>query len=77
MNENKTPNVKVGCSFWGVILTSVIIFVRAFQTNAAPISDWSWQSWIWMTIPIWLPTVIGLIVAIGVLVLYIWNEVRG
>ena len=76
MDANKTPTLKLGCSCWGIILTSVIVFVRAFQSNAVPISEWSWQSWIWMTIPIWLPIVIGLIAFISVLVFYIWTEVR-
>ena len=76
MDTDKTPTLKLGCSCCGVILTAVIILVRAFQPNAIPISDWSWQSWVWMTIPIWLPAIFGIIIFAMFFVLYIWAAVR-
>ena len=76
MDLSKTPTLKLGCSCWGVILTCAIIFVRAFQPDAAPIGDWSWQSWVWMTCPIWLPVAFGLTMFAVFVSLYIWASVR-
>ena len=76
MDLSKMPTFKLGCSCWGIILTCVIVIVRAFQPNATPISDWSWQSWVWMTIPIWLPAVFGLLFFIVFFMLYIWASIR-
>ena len=76
MDFSKMPTLKLGCSCWGIILTCVIVIVRAFQPNATPISDWSWQSWVWMTTPIWLSAAVGLLFFIVFFMLYIWASIR-
>lgn len=32
--------------------TLAIIAIRAFQPNAVPMEDWSFSSWLWMTLPL-------------------------
>ena len=54
--ENKTKSVTVGAGIAGSILTSAIIAVRAFQPNSLPMEDWSFASWILMTLPVTWPT---------------------
>ena len=56
---------------WNTLLTITIICVRAFQTNAEPMCQWSMASWIWMTLPMWLPAIAGIIAFIVLLVLWI------
>ena len=61
--NNPLTTIKFGCLCWpGVLLTLGIIAIRAFQTNAAPIENWSWLSWIWMLLPSILPFFVWFII---------------
>lgn len=74
MADNKTS---FGCgSIAGALLSIAIILIRAFQTNAEPMSAWSKMSWIWMTMPWWLPTIIGAIVVVLALIGCVWANTR-
>ena len=61
---------------WPAILTAVIIAVRAFQSNAEPMSSWSVSSWIWMTLPMWFPVISGIIILAAMLLVYVWQNSR-
>ena len=39
----------------GVFLTSAIVAVRAFQPGSEAMSEWSFASWVLMTVPALLP----------------------
>ena len=54
------------------LLTIAIIAIRAFQTNAQPMSTWSAASWVAMTIPVWLPTTLGALLFVLWFVLWVW-----
>jgi len=58
------------------LLTIAIIAIRAFQTNAQPMSTWSAASWVAMTIPVWLPTLLGALVFVGWFALWVWANTR-
>lgn len=54
MKNNRT--LKAGWSCF--LLTAVIVAARAFQPNAQPMCDWSWWSWLLMTLPVTMPIVL-------------------
>lgn len=58
------------------LLTIAIIAIRAFQTNAQPMSTWSAASWVAMTLPVWLPTLLGVMVFVGWFALWVWANTR-
>lgn len=58
------------------LLTIAIIAIRAFQTNAQPMSTWSAASWVAMTMPVWLPTLLGALVFVGWFALWVWANTR-
>ena len=58
------------------LLTIAIILIRALQKNAEPMSAWSGASWVLMTMPIWLPTLLGSIVFVLFMALWIWANTR-
>lgn len=58
------------------LLTIAIIAIRAFQTNAQPMSTWSAASWVAMTMPVWLPTLLGVMVFIGWFALWVWANTK-
>jgi hypothetical protein len=50
-----------GCLSWpSTFLTIAIIGIRAFQTNAEPMSQWSAGSWMLMLLPMYLPFMLWL-----------------
>ena len=53
---SKMPTIKLGCMPWtGAMLSIAIIIVRAFQSGAQPIENWSAFSWFLMLLPIAFP----------------------
>ena len=53
---SKMPTIKLGCMSWtGAMLSIAIIIVRAFQSGAQPIENWSASSWFLMLLPIAFP----------------------
>ena len=52
----------------GYALTAAIVAIRAFQPGAEPMSQWSFLSWAFMTIPALLPAYIW--IALGLLWLF-------
>ena len=52
---DKKVNVTVSGGWYGLALTIAIIAVRAFQPNAASMSDWSVWSWLLMLLPSYWP----------------------
>lgn len=57
MDGSKTVSIPITGGWQGYALTAAIIAVRAFQPGAAPMSEWSWWSWLLMSIPAALPFV--------------------
>lgn len=57
MEYGKTENksVTIGNSWLGTILTVAIVATRAFQPGSEPMSEWSFTSWLWMTLPLTWP----------------------
>ena len=52
----------------GYALTAAIVAIRAFQPGAEPMSQWSFLSWAFMTIPALLPAYMW--IALGLLWLF-------
>ena len=52
----------------GYALTAAIVAIRAFQPGAEPMSQWSFLSWAFMTIPALLPAYVW--IALGSLWLF-------
>ena len=58
-SNNKKLSFSFGCMSWpAVLLSSVIIAVRAFQPNALPMHEWSGWSWFLMLLPVFVPAMI-------------------
>ena len=55
MEEKKNTKITLGSSICGTLLTIAIIAIRAFQTGAEPMSEWSAKSWLLMTLPLTWP----------------------
>lgn len=75
MSESSKTTFRCG-SIAGAMLSIAIILIRAFQTNAEPMSAWSKMSWVWMTMPWWLPTAIGVVLLLLASVGWIWVNAR-
>lgn len=45
----------VKTTWFSYVLTAVVVAARAFQPNAQPMCDWSWWSWLLMTLPVTMP----------------------
>lgn len=58
------------------LLAIAIILIRALQKNAEPMSQWSGLSWALMTMPIWLPVIIGSAVFMLFMALWVWANTR-
>ena len=55
-NRRSLFTFKVG--WFCYLLTAAIVAARAFQPNAQPMCDWSWWSWLLMTLPVTMPVVL-------------------
>ena len=53
MDEQR--KLTISCGWWGPVIIVSIIAIMAFQTNAEPMSDWSFKSWCWIAFPILWP----------------------
>lgn len=51
----KTVSIPITGGWPGYALTAAIVAIRAFQPGAEPMSEWSWWSWILMSIPAAFP----------------------
>lgn len=71
MDGTKSVQVPVVSGWVGYAMTAAIVAIRAFQPGAEPMSEWSWWSWLLMSIPAVLP--LYLWVAVGAL----WLSARG
>lgn len=49
------PAIVLKPSWWGLVMTISIIFVRAFRPGAMPMEDWSIASWLIMLAPALFP----------------------
>jgi hypothetical protein len=58
MEEKKNTRITLGSSICGTLLTIAIIAIRAFQSGAEPMSDWSVKSWLLMTLPLTWPFIV-------------------
>jgi len=54
MEQSKPIVLKGGWS--GCVLTIAIVAARAFQPNSVPMEEWSFGSWLLMTLPVLWPT---------------------
>jgi hypothetical protein len=54
--EKRARSLTISSGLAESILTAAIVAVRAFQPNAVPMEDWSFVSWILMTLPVTWPT---------------------
>ena len=51
----KSVSIPLVAGWPGYALTAAIVAIRAFQPGAEPMSQWSFLSWAFMTIPALLP----------------------
>lgn len=51
----KSVSIPLGGGWPGCALTAAIVAIRAFQPGAEPMSQWSFLSWVLMTIPVLFP----------------------
>ena len=58
MENNRRSLFTLKTGWFCCLLTAVIVAARAFQPNAQPMSDWSWWSWLLMTLPVTMPLVL-------------------
>lgn len=66
-----------GCFSWpGVMLSAIIIAIRAFQPNATALENWSACSWFLMLLPAILPFAIWIVVAFLALVAIAFSKDR-
>lgn len=68
--EQKRKSISIGCGIWGPILSAVIIASRAV-CGSVPMEEWSFLSWILMTLPMTFPLAIfaGFVVLGGIFLL--------
>ena len=66
--DRKRVSIPLGGGWSGCALTAAIIAIRAFQPGAEPMSQWSFLSWAFMTIPALLPAYMW--IALGLLWLF-------
>ena len=64
----KSVSIPLGGGWPGCALTAAIVAIRAFQPGAEPMSQWSFLSWVFMTIPVLFP--IYMWIALGLLWLF-------
>lgn len=55
VSDRKNISIQLASGWPGYALTAVIIAIRAFQPGAEPMSQWSFLSWVLMTIPALFP----------------------
>lgn len=73
--KSKSKSVSFGGA-WGWLLTTAIVLVRGLQPGATPIAEWSVKSWIFMTMPIWLPIVCVIMFFISWALAWLWADSR-
>ena len=54
-SDRKSVSIPLGGGWPGCVLTAAIVAIRAFQSGAEPMSQWSFLSWALMTIPVLFP----------------------
>ena len=64
----KSVSIPLVAGWPGYALTAAIVAIRAFQPGAEPMSQWSFLSWAFMTIPALLPAYVW--IALGSLWLF-------
>ena len=64
----KSVSIPLVAGWPGYALTAAIVAIRAFQPGAEPMSQWSFLSWAFMTIPALLPAYVW--IALGLLWLF-------
>ena len=55
VSGRKSVSIPLVAGWPGYALTAAIVAIRAFQPGAEPMSQWSFLSWAFMTIPALLP----------------------
>ena len=55
VSDRKSVSIPLVAGWSGYALTAAIIAIRAFQPGAEPMSQWSFLSWMLMTIPALFP----------------------
>ena len=55
VSGRKSVSIPLVAGWSGYALTAAIVAIRAFQPGAEPMSQWSFLSWVFMTIPALLP----------------------
>ena len=69
MSSIRNTRINVGCITWpSSFLTVAIIAVRAFQTNAEPMSSWSVLSWFLMLLPVTFPVLLWIAIGVAALI---------
>ena len=68
VSGRKSVSIPLGGGWPGCALTAAIVAIRAFQPGAEPMSQWSFLSWVFMTIPVLFP--IYMWIALGLLWLF-------
>ena len=68
VSGRKSISIPLVAGWLGYALTAAIIAIRAFQPGAEPMSQWSFLSWVFMTIPVLFP--IYMWIALGLLWLF-------
>lgn len=53
MEEKK--HITISSGWAGMVMTVLLVAIRAFQPNAEPMSDWSFKSWVMLTLPMLFP----------------------
>ena len=64
----KSVSIPLVAGWPGYALTAAIVAIRAFQPGAEPMSQWSFLSWAFMTIPALFPVYMW--IALGLLWLF-------
>lgn len=54
--KNGEKKITFGGGLAGSVLTAAIVAVRAFQPNSVPMEEWTFASWLLMTLPVTWPT---------------------
>ena len=67
-SNRKSVSIPLVAGWPGYALTAAIVAIRAFQPGAEPMSQWSFLSWAFMTIPALLPAYVW--IALGLLWLF-------
>ena len=61
MTGNGKRSIVFSPGWCGTLLTIAIVALRALQPGAEPMSAWSASSWVWMTLPLTVPSAAGLV----------------